>query len=290
MAVLWMSATGQQVTVLERTRLLPNATEPVYYPVLDRTGTQLLYSSGPSLGLNLLDLNARVSRVVTTQTVAGHDAFFGGDGNVYYVSQRRGDDKLVYRSAYMFDPSTGTTTQLAAEQHGAMRPVEATQGVAVVADGRLMARGLEKGTAVWTVGDRLYLIVDGQQRVFSPVEAYAGYLWASLSPNGQRVAFFAAGKGIIVTDLRGQIVAMLGNYEMPSWLDDDYIVAQHATDDGHQFTSSQVVLLKADGTWQHALTEPSSMTMHPSAAAGSVAYTTIDGHLYLMRIAINDEP
>ena len=81
---------------------------------------------------------------------------------------------------------------------------------------------------------------------------------------------------------------MLGNYEMPSWLNNDYIVAQNTKDDGHQFTSSQIMLLKADGSFKHELTKPTSMSMQPSAAAGKVVYSSIDGLLYMMQINITE--
>ena len=142
------------------------------------------------------------------------------------------------------------------------------------------------GSATWTEGSRLHVIVNGEERVFSPVDSWAGYLWASLSPDGKKVAFFAAGKGIVVIDLRGQMLAMLGKYEMPCWYNNDYLVAQNAKDDGHQFTSSQIVLLKADGTWQAELTKPVSMAMQPTCGGGKIVYTTIDGLLYEMKINI----
>lgn len=144
------------------------------------------------------------------------------------------------------------------------------------------------GSAAWTEGNRVHVLVGTEERVFSPVDSWAGYLWASLSPDGKRVAFFAAGKGVVIIDLRGQMLAMLGNYEMPCWYNNDYLVAQNAKDDGHQFTSSQIVLLKADGTWRAELTQPESMTMHPTCGGGKIVYTTIDGLLHEMKINIYD--
>ena len=84
------------------------------------------------------------------------------------------------------------------------------------------------------------------------------------------------------------MLAQLGNYEMPCWYNNDYIVAQNATDDGHQFTSSQILLLKADGTFRHELTPRTSMTMQPTAGGGKIVYTTIDGNLTMITIDINE--
>ncbi len=134
----------------------------------------------------------------------------------------------------------------------------------------------------------MLVTVDGNDREFSPAQAHAGYLWASLSPDGKRVAFFAAGKGIVVMDLNGNVLAMLGKYEMPTWFNNDYLVAQNTLDDGHQFTSSQILLLKADGSFKHELTKPTSMSMQPTTAAGKIVYSSIDGLLYMMKIEITE--
>jgi len=166
--------------------------------------------------------------------------------------------------------------------------VPATRGGALRAPGHDYKSGGDIGSAAWAEGSTLHVIVGGDERVFSPVNSWAGYLWASLSPDGKRVAFFAAGKGIVIIDLRGQMLAMLGNYEMPCWYNNDYLVAQNAKDDGHQFTSSQIMLLKADGTFTAELTKPSSMAMQPTCGGGRIVYSTIDGLLYEMKINIHE--
>ena len=267
-ALLMLPAVAQEVEVTSRQRLLEGVEGPAYYPVLNSAGDRLLFSTEEG-ALKLHDFADGVTTVVTRDYVAGRDACFGRDGKVYFVTQSVGEDHLVYRTGQCYDASTRKADVVTPTRHGAMRAVPA-----------------EQGDAAWTEGSRVHVTVGGEERVFSPVDSWAGYLWASLSPDGQRVAFFAAGKGIVVIDLRGQVVAMLGNYEMPCWYNNNYIVAQNAKDDGHQFTSSQLLLLKADGTWQTELTKPASMTMQPTCGGGKVVYTTIDGLLYEMKINI----
>ena len=207
---------------------------------------------------------------------------------MYFVTQEVRDDHLIYRTGNSYDVATGKNAIVTDAQHGAVRAVPATRGGALKAPAASYSSSSDIGSAVWTEGSRVHLIVNGEERVFSPVDSWAGYLWASLSPDGKRVAFFAAGKGIVIIDLRGQMVAMLGNYEMPSWYNNDYLVAQNAKDDGHQFTSSQIVLLKSDGTWKADLTKPASMSMQPTCGGGKIVYTTIDGLLYEMQINIHE--
>jgi hypothetical protein len=285
MVAMVLPTVAQEVEVTSLKRLLEGVEGPAYYPVLDATGSRLLFSTEGG-ALKMHDLTDGVTTTVTSDYVAGNDACFGGDGKVYFVTQEVGEDHLIYRTGQRFDAATRKIDRLTEPQHGAVRAVPATRGGALKAPGRDYRSSSDIGDAAWTEGSRVHVTVGGEERVFSPVDSWAGYLWASLSPNGQRVAFFAAGKGIVVIDLRGQVTAMLGNYEMPCWYDSDYIVAQNAKDDGHQFTSSQIMLLKADGTWKAELTKPASMAMQPTSGGGKIVYTTIDGLLYEMKINI----
>ena len=284
MASLLLPAAAQEVEVVQLQRLLDGEAR-AYYPVLNATGDQLLFNTENG-ALKLYDFNNGATANVTGEFVAGHDACFGGDGKVYFVTQQLGEDRLVYRSGMSYDPATHQVNQLTEPQHGAVRAVAATKGAALRAPQQNYDSRADIGTAAWTEGSRVHVTVNGEDRVFAPVDSWAGYLWASLSPDGKRVAFFAAGKGIVVIDLRGQMLAMLGNYEMPCWYNDNYIVAQHATDDGHQITSSQLLLLKADGTFKTELTASTSMAMHPTCGGGKIVYASIDGLLYQMNINI----
>ena len=286
--MLWALALpvmAQQVEVTSLQRLLEGVEGPAYYPVLNQAGDRLLFLTEDG-ALKFHDLTDGVTTVVTRDYVAGNDACWGGDGKVYFVSQEVGEDHLVYRTGQCYDALTSKSVVVTPRQHGAVRAVPATRGGAVKAPAQNYSSSGDIGEAAWTEGSRVHVTVGGQERVFSPVDSWAGYLWASLSPDGKRVAFFAAGKGIVIIDLRGQMLAMLGNYEMPCWYNNDYLVAQNAKDDGHQFTSSQILLLKADGTWQAELTKPASMSMQPTCGGSTIVYTTVDGLLYAMKINI----
>lgn len=287
LVALLPTALAQEVEVTSLTRLLEGVEGPAYFPVLNSAGDRLLFSTENG-ALKLYDFTDNVTTDVTRDYVAGNDAYFGGDGKVYFVTQQTGEDRLIYRTGQCYDAATAAVTRLTEPHHGTVKAVATTRGGGMKAPGADRSWASITGNGAWTEGNRVHVTVDGKERVFSPVDSWAGYLWASLSPDGQRVAFFAAGKGIVAIDLRGQVVAMLGNYEMPCWYNNDYIVAQNATDDGHQFTSSQILLLKADGTFRHELTPRTSMTMQPTAGGGKIVYTTIDGNLTMITIDINE--
>ncbi len=278
---------AQEVEVTSLKRLLEGVEGPAFHPVLNASGDRLLFA-GDNGALKVYDFSDNVTQVVTRDYVAGNDACFGGDGKVYFVTQQMDENHLIYRTGNSYDLVTGRSAVITQPQHGAVRAVSATRGGTLRAPAANYTSSDDIGDAAWTEGSRVHVIVGGEERVFAPVDSWAGYLWASLSPDGKRVAFFAAGKGIVIIDLRGQMLAMLGNYEMPCWYNNDYLVAQNAKDDGHQFTSSQILLLKADGTFKAELTKPASMTMQPTCGGGRIVYTTIDGLLYEMTINIHE--
>jgi hypothetical protein len=281
-------ASAQQVTVVKHQRLLQGVEGPAYYPVLDQSGTRLLFASGVDYGLKLYDMNDDVVTRISSERCAGIDAGFGNDGDVYFIGQTMNENNLIYRTGYRYNVKKAATSVVLEAQHGAVNREMGTRGVAIRGPHKSYVSSRNLGTAVDVKGSNLIITVNGKEHTCSPVASYAGYLWPSLSPDGTKVLFYAAGAGAFVTDLNGKVLASLGNYEMPCWYDNDYVVAQNATDDGHQFTSSQIMLLKADGTFCHELTRPTSMSMQPTSAAGKIVYTSIDGNLYLMEISIND--
>lgn len=143
-------------------------------------------------------------------------------------------------------------------------------------------------TRVLTRGNELEIIVNGERACYTPVESFAGYLWPSVSPDGTKVMFFAAGEGIVVCDLQGNVLSRPGNFEAPVWYGNGHILAQNATDDGHQFESSQIVLLSVDGRQRQDLTAPESMAFTPAGNldTNTVVYSTVDGILYKMNVYI----
>ena len=283
-----MLASAQQVTVTSTTPLL-RGIEPAFYPTLNQSGDRLLYSDVDANGLKMLDLASQQVTAISNERGAGFDAKWSNDGQVYYVTSKVDEkSRLVYRTGKRYDLARKASDVVLEAQHGAVHLETGTAGMAMNGDRHTFATSPKRGVSVYTTGSQLVVNINGKESRYTPVESYAGYLWSSVSPDGDKIAFFAAGRGIVVTNLQGKVLAELGNYEMPCWYNNDYIVAQNATDDGYQYTSSQILLLKADGTFNYELTPKTSMTMQPTAGGGKIAYTTIDGNLTVITLDINE--
>ncbi len=287
-----LPVSAQQVSILKNQRLLDDVTHGGYYPVLSPDGMKLLFTGADNKGLEMYDFDNNTVKVISEEERAGYAPKITNDGNVYYVVQNS-NERRIYRTVKSYDIVSGTARVVMENQHGIASPIVSTTGRLVLKNEAKVAEAQSVGEAdiaVFVDGSSVVIDRSGNRISYSPVESQAGYLWASLSPDNTKVLFFAAGKGVFIMNLDGKILSQLGNYEMPCWFGNDYVVAQNATDDGHQFTSSQIMLLKADGSFKQALTSPESMTMQPTAAiaANRIVYTTIDGNLYLMEIKITD--
>ena len=203
----------------------------------------------------------------------------GVESSVYYPELSSDGSKIFFTDADYKNPRVYDYTD------------NVTMSIAPSAIARTKAslHGITKVSAS-VEGSVLNICVDGVSRSYSPVESYAGYCWPSVSPDGKKVMFVAAGKGIVVTDLQGNIISRPGTSRMeaPVWFGDNHIVAMNATDDGHQISSSQIVLMTLDGSQTQALTRPETMSMFPSACgtASKVVYNTIDGRLYQLIVKL----
>lgn len=272
-------------------RLLKDTQSELYNPILSTDGQQLLYSAADFSNLRLYDFNDNVSVTVSKEARSGFDAQFTPDGKaIVFVGQNTGANGMAMRQLKKYDIAGRKTIELSDAARAISRPVVTNEAVSAVAGQRKIAVGKKLTSGVRTEGTKLFITVNGVETAYTPVKKSAGYIWASMSPDGRKVMFFAAGHGIVITDLHGNIISEPGNFEAPVWYDNNVIVAMNATDDGHQLKSSQIVMLRADGSEIQELTRPESMSMNPtaSAAAGMIVYNTIDGRLYQMNIKLRD--
>ena len=147
------------------------------------------------------------------------------------------------------------------------------------------------GAYCYTRGDKLYLVdATGVARALQPVKDSNGYLWASLSPDGTKVMFEAASRGVVVCDLNGTILSELGEYLMPCWYNNDYIVAM--SNAGNVRTSgSRIWLMSVDGETMKPITPKEERAVQPMVAGNKVVYSVIyDGMVKQMELDMPAAP
>ncbi len=283
------TAQAQIAEVTSTKQLLRGVESEIYSPVLSYDGSKLLFTTVNYTGLRMYDFNDDVTVKISDAERAGLDASFSADGSeVYYVTQRKQENKINIRQAKKYNIASKQETAISKEGRMVARPLALKGGVLTTVDGNRVATA-QMTTSVRVDGTtNLYIAKNGVEKSYTPIEQSAGYLWASLSPDKTKVMFFAAGTGIIITDLNGNILNKLGNYECPVWFGNDCVVAMNAKHNGYQNISSQILIMRADGSEIQELTKPESMTMTPTASyeSGKIVYNTIDGRLYEMNITL----
>lgn len=137
----------------------------------------------------------------------------------------------------------------------------------------------------------LVLYRNGSRTVLNPRGNDVHYVWSSVSPDGNRILFHTK-YGTEICDMNGNILANLGKLIAPQWYGNDYVVGSTETSDGHQYLSSCIAIMRADGTNYQALTRPEEMGMHPTVSplSGRIAYATLDGEMHLLQLNLTDNP
>ena len=280
---------AQDVKIVRHEQLLKGVESQCYNPVLSPDGQKVLFTQSDYEGLNVYDIADDVVTPLASDRLAGFSPAFSKDGkSVYFLSQTR-ENMLVYREMKSVNlDGTGMSTVMG-KSRGMLHPVAVDGGVVTVSDnGRKLKAKSNGGTYAYSAGKKIVEVKNGIEKKIAPVPTKYTYIWESLSPDGTKILFYAGGKGAYICDLDGNLVAELGKYTSPAWCGNDYVVAVNATHDGHQYETSQIVLLKVDGSYKKELTAPVSMSMHPTASASGdrLTYNTIDGRLFLMDLRI----
>lgn len=279
---MWAATiSGQNMQIVSDICPLDTSIGKCYFPQIDRSASKVLVSPTDASWLGLVDLTTGEVTTVSDSGLPGFDARFGHDGKVYYVATERHEGNLLYRTGMCYDPKSGRTHQVLAPQHGQVVVVPTTKSTAIA--GEHESYHLNKGTSVFARGNKLILTQKGKATALQPVKDCVGYLWASLSPKGDKIVFRASGKGLYVIDLQGNILATMGYYMMPSWLDNDHIVAMNGSNGiVHEHKGSVLVVLNADGSGVQEITDKDTEAIQPMVSGDKIVYTTKGGTVHIM--------
>ena len=278
-----LSMNAQVVTVTSDVMLTDSA---AYFPQISNDGKNLIYAPTDAHPLIMQDVATGATRIVSDKGLPGFDAVFDNKGNIVFMTIEQRDNRLLYRGVSRYDVKKGKIKQLLKPQHGAVHIVKGTKGLALVGESK--SRDLKKaGTVAWTQGDRLMISVNGKVRQLRPVQGTVGLLWASVSPDGTRVAFEAATKGVYVCDLDGNHLTSLGMYLMPCWYNNDYLVAM-SNAGNIRISGSNIHLLKADGSFAQPLTDSKIAAIQPMVSGDKIVFTTKAGVVHVMTLSIQD--
>ncbi len=109
----------------------------------------------------------------------------------------------------------------------------------------------------------------------------------SLSPDGKMVAFNQM-DDVCVMNVDGTGKRILGRGFNPSWVNNNQIIFELTTDDGHNYTSGELYMINIDGSNHRILTStPNLIEMNPCVSPDGtkvVFCSYIDGQIYVADI------
>ncbi len=247
-------------------------------------GDYLLLCSQSQEGLIKLDLVTGESKTLTTARGAGFGTKISDDGNtVAFQEVTFNQDRLLMRGVKTIDMKSGSTQTL-------LQPTRDFQGfdlqhnaMATVSNHQVNIKGAFTRPIVSNNNLKLMLTVDGTTRQFTPNGDQFNYIWASISPNGNRVLYYVSELGCFSCKLDGSDMVKLGELSAPQWLDDNTVVGMCDYDNGITITASTIVAKSLDGTEQ-TLTGDDMIALFPQVSnkAGKIAFSTINGEIYII--------
>lgn len=245
-------------------------------------------------GLWKFNLNDESLSQITDKTAAGYK--YSVDGNeIAYRSDNFVNGKRY--SAIVKSDLAGTESGvLASEMRNATPPVILPSGkIVFLNDTRLTERGIAVNSEVNDIAVLMQefdmaVYQNGSKRIFKPL-GDERYLWASLSPQKDRMLFTAAGKGTFIADLQGNILADFGYANAPQWSPDgNFIVYMKDYDDNREITASDIYVAPADASAEYAITNTDNrIELYPawSPDGTAIVFNTLNGEIIITKLEIN---
>lgn len=279
------------VTGIERLNVPSTENTVTQAVAISPQGDYLLLSTDTKQGLVKWNMADGKASTLTSESGTGGDVHISPDGQQVVYSEVSYKDNRCQQAVKSIDLTNGKKQTL-------VKPTRHLQGFAVdnktavtMNDGKMKKHALKGGDATLSRPVltrhhlKLYITRNGATTLFAPNGADERYIWASLSPDGNRVLYYVSHRGAFVSDIDGSNVIAMGDITAPKWWDDNTIVGMDELDDEYTIISSRIVARTLDGE-QQVLTGDDLIATYPlpSQQAGKIAFSTPDGSIYLITV------
>lgn len=294
-SLLWaMAAQGQilDVTSVERVTGSDDNKTVMQAVAISPQGDYLLLSSDTKQGLVKWDLATSGKTTLTNDAGAGSSVYISEDGSQVVYGTVSYKDKRRHEAVKSINLTGGKHQTL-------VKPTRKLEGYALdggtlttMTGGSVKKHILQKGASPEAARPvlthhhlKLYLTRDGVTTLFAPNGVDERYIWASLSPGGDRVLYYVSGQGAFVSDIDGSHVTSMGDLTAPRWWDDSIVIGMSEVDDEYRVIASSIVARTLDGQ-QQVLTSSDVIATCPLPCheAGKIAFSTPTGDIYLITV------
>ena len=291
MMTLAIQAQIMNVTGIERLNVPTEENRITQAVAISPQGDYLLLSTDTKQGLVKWDMADGKATTLTNEAGTGADIRISADGQQVVYGEVSYKNNRRQQAVKSIDLTNGKKQTL-------VKPTRDLQGFALdgktavtMTDGKMKKHALKGSDAVVTRPVltkhhlKLYITRNGVTTLFAPNGADERYIWASLSPDGNRVLYHVSSRGTFVANVDGSNVIAMGDITAPKWWDDNTIVGMDEQDDEYTIISSRIVARTLDGE-QQVLTGDDIIATYPlpSQQAGKIAFSTPDGNIYLINV------
>ncbi|MDD5582330.1 MAG: hypothetical protein PHS99_03840 [Candidatus Marinimicrobia bacterium] len=276
----------------------PDIQGAFYYPKFSPDGTRLLMTKEQFVGLWEFDLRTGQTLLISNAPGAGYEPVYSKDRDRIYYLQDTFEKGRRYRSLMEYHRNTKGSQVLIEKERLLTHPLQVTDhGVITRTQSKVLLVGKDTKSEnpqtrfVHTFENRLTLYENGKERELYP-SGRGNYVWASLSPTGDKILYHKAGEGTFICDLQENILAEFGYANAPVWSPNgQWIAYMKDYDDGHFITESEIWISSVDGKESAPLTNTKDIIeMYPQWSPDSKALTFHDlsGHIYIMKLHVTE--
>ncbi len=297
--LLGMTTFAQSVSVLSIKPITTLEQGQFFYPLGNIDDSKILFSSENYKGLWLLDNATNKIKQLNNYYSAGYEPVFTVNDNIIYRKDSF-ENQRRYISIYRYNFVEQSEEAIQKNLRGISQiRVTANNKINYTKNGELLDAE-SKGKTLKVVTNYLPLVMiensnlvlykDGERNVLNPFGA-GHYLWASVSPDGDKLLFTFAGQGSYITDLLGKVIKELGFAHYPQWSNDgNWVVYMKDYDDGEKIIKSELYVVAVNESKEFKITDTNGThEMYPvwAKSKNTIYCNSTEGIIYEIDLEIN---
>jgi Tol biopolymer transport system component len=289
------SLTAQKIVVKSIHEIPQSNDGHNFHPVFSPDGKSLLTTRADFKGLSIYDLGLKKFRKITDENGAGYEVRMSSDSRTVFYRKLdysrdvldihskdlfSGEDKLIVSNLKELNGISIKQNELVYFDQG----IKKTTRINVTES--TVKSGVEEDVSITSEDLKIFVYRNGTKSLLQPFgpNDENHYVWTSLSPDKKKV-LFTVGYHSYICSLDGKNLIKLEDIRSPKWLNNQFIIGMRDKDDGHEFTASEIVAIKSDGTGFQQLTNNSKeikMFPSPSPDGKKIVFHSLKGKIYLM--------
>lgn len=258
-------------------------------PVFSPDGERIYFTTAGFNGIWEYSFAGKSIREITDSPRSGFGFAISGDGKTISYRRTLNESSPVRTQELVTQDLSSGTTKVLERGENVSLPTFFHSTVVYLKNGKVTKSvSTESPVGVTLLGikdTKIGILKDGNEVSLDPL-GNGSYIWPSLSPDGTKLLAYEVDRGAFISDLDGNVLAMLGRRDNPVWTrDGKWIVYTDDRDDGHNILSSELYCVSADGAKTVRLTNTDDIIeLFPSCspAENKIVCSSLSGDIYMI--------